>query len=93
MEQKWWNSRTCYGGTVEHLMVEQGNRNGGAVEQRWWNSGPADGGTVEQSWWNSETSVHPSGGTGEQKWWKVDQLTDEQLNNYGGTVEHLMLQQ
>ena len=63
---------------------------GGTVEQRLWNSGPADGGTVEESWWNSGTS---DGGTGEQKWWKVDQLTDEQLNNYGGTVEHLMLQQ
>ena len=48
MEQRWWNSRTCDGGTVEHVMVEQGNRNGGTVEQRWWNSGPAEGGTVDQ---------------------------------------------
>ena len=46
---RWWNSRTCDGGTVEHVMVEQGNRNGGTVGQRWWNSGPAEGGTVEQS--------------------------------------------
>ena len=38
--------------------------------------------------WNSGTY---DGGTGEQKWWKVDQLTVEQLNNYGGTVEHLMV--
>ena len=40
--------------------------------------------------WNSGTS---DGGTGEQKSWKVDQLTVEQLNNYGGTVEHLMVEE
>ena len=52
----WWNSRTSHKGTVEHVMLEQWNRDGGTVQQRWWNSGPADGGTVEQSWWNSGIS-------------------------------------
>ena len=54
MVEKWNRD----GGTVEHLMVEQGIRNGATimVQQSWWNSGPADGGTVEQSWWNSGTS-------------------------------------
>ena len=40
--------------------------------------------------WNSGTS---DGGTGEQKGGTVDQLTVDQLNNHGGTVDHLMLQQ
>ena len=60
MEQKWQNSRTSDGGTVEQLMVEQWNsgtveqwnRDGGTVEQKCLNSGPFDGGTVEQSWRN-----------------------------------------
>ena len=47
-----------------------------------WNSGTYDGGTGEQKWWNSNRDGRT-----------VDQLTVEQLNNYGGTVEHLMLQQ
>ena len=33
--QKWWNSGASDGGTVEHLMVELSNRDGGSVEQRW----------------------------------------------------------
>ena len=51
-------------GTVEHLMVELSNRDGGSVEKRWWNSGTSYGGTVEHLmveqwniwWWNSRTS-------------------------------------
>ena len=29
MKQSWYNSRTSHGGTVEHVMVEQWNRDGG----------------------------------------------------------------
>ena len=47
MEQRWENSGTSDGGTVEHVMVEQWNRDGGTVEHRWWNSGTSDGGTVD----------------------------------------------
>ena len=36
VEQRWWNSGTSDGGTVDHLMVEQStekwNRDGGTVE-------------------------------------------------------------
>ena len=32
MERRRWNSRTCDGGTVEHLMMEQWNRDGETVE-------------------------------------------------------------
>ena len=34
----WWNSRTAYKGTLEHVMLEQWNRDGGTGEQKWWNS-------------------------------------------------------
>ena len=32
MEQRWWNSRICDGGTIEHLMVEQWNNHAGTAE-------------------------------------------------------------
>jgi len=32
VKQSWYNSRTSHGGTVEHVMVEQWNRDGGTVE-------------------------------------------------------------
>ena len=51
---RWWNSRTCDGGTVEHVMVEQLNGYGatgehlmverGKIMVEQWNR---DGGTVE----------------------------------------------
>ena len=34
----WWNSRTDHKGTLEHVMLEQWNRDGGTREQKWWNS-------------------------------------------------------
>ena len=50
VEQRWYNSQTSDGGTVQHLMVESAISNGGTVEQMWWKSRTSDGGTVEQ--WN-----------------------------------------
>ena len=45
---RWWNSRTSNGGTVEHPMVEEWNRDGGTLDhlivQQW----KRDGGTVER---------------------------------------------
>ena len=35
----WWNSRTAHKGTLEHVMLEQWNRDGGTGEQKWWNRG------------------------------------------------------
>ena len=32
---------------MEHLMVEQSNRDGGSVEQGWWNTGKSGSGKVE----------------------------------------------
>ena len=52
-------------------------------------------------WRNSVTEMvekwNRDGGTGDQKWCinhggTVDQLTGEQLNSHGGTVEHLMVE-
>ena len=34
----WWNSRTSHKGTVEHVMLEQCNRDGRTGEQKWRNS-------------------------------------------------------
>ena len=55
MMEEWiiscWNSKISHAWTVEHLMVEQWNRDGGT----------AGGGKVQQKWWNSGTSY---GGTG-----------------------------
>ena len=52
MKQSWYNSRTSHGGTVEHVMVGQWNRDGetwydGNVGQSWWYSGTSNGKTVE----------------------------------------------
>ena len=44
----WWNSRTSYGGTVEHLMIKHWNRDGGTAQHNWRNSRSSDGGTVKQ---------------------------------------------
>ena len=57
-----WNSRTCDGGTVEHLMVEQwtnhgGTSDGGTVEHLMVEQCNGDGGTVEQRLWNSGTDI------------------------------------
>ena len=65
---RWWNSGQSDGGTVEHLMVEEWNRDGGRVEQRRWKSGTSDCGTVEHlkylEQWNSRLC---HGGTVAQK--------------------------
>ena len=59
MEQSWWNNGTSNGGTVnrdggtvEHVMVEQWNNNGGTLTQRWGNSGTCDVETVTEEQWN-----------------------------------------
>ena len=46
----WWNSRTSDGGAVEHLMVEQSNRDGATVKHLMMDRdiGTSDGGTVER---------------------------------------------
>ena len=48
VEQRWCNSQTSDGGTVQHLMVESAISNGGTVEQMWWKSRTSNGGTMEQ---------------------------------------------
>ena len=48
MEQRWWNSGTCDGGTVEHLTMEQWNNHDGTVEHLMVEQCNRDGGTVEQ---------------------------------------------
>ena len=52
MKQSWYNSRTSHGGTVEHVMVEQWNRDGGTwydgtVEHVMMETWGNHGGTVE----------------------------------------------
>ena len=76
----WRNSKTSYPGTLEHLMVEQWNRDGGTVKHL----------IVEQSnikWWNSRTEIV-------EQWncdcGTVEHLKVEQRN--GGTIEHLMVE-
>ena len=57
MEQRWWNSGTCDGGTVEHLTMEQWNNHDGTVEHLMVEQCNRDGGTVEQRLWNSGTEI------------------------------------
>ena len=83
-----WN-RQC--GTVDHLMVEQGNIS-------WWSSGRYDVRTVKQRWWNSDTfdggtvehlmveQRNRSGERVEQRWWNI-------RTPNGGTLEHLMVKE
>ena len=71
MEQRWWNRRIWYDGTVEHVMVETWGNHGGTVEHlmvKQWNfcygtvqyliveHWTRDGGKVKRSWWNSLAS-------------------------------------
>ena len=57
MEQRWWNSGTCDGGTAEHLTMEQWNNHDGTVEHLKVEPCNRDGGTVEQRLWNSGTEI------------------------------------
>ena len=89
-----WN-RQC--GTVDHLMVEQGNIS-------WWSRGRYDVRTVKQRWWNSDTFGTVDHLFVEQwniLWWNsgsshggtVEDMVLEQWNRDFGTVEHLMREQ
>ena len=46
---RWWNSRTSDGGTVERMWCNRRTYDGGTEEKSWWNSGTE---IVEQ--WNRE---------------------------------------